>query len=757
MQDDSELSVRGPPNAEAAAASRKRARSADEPELVVVLDLDHTLLHASSALPSTEELTWARRNGEGGRAGDGDVFRVNIAPTQPATYWVKIRPGVPELLRELRERGLTLVFYTNAVQEYAKRLISCLDRDGTLAGEHVIWRESREGSELKSLALLAVRFGLDPARAVVVDDRLDVWSDGAEQIVRIKPFFWFTHGTPRVGQLAGGKGLELPPSAEEAQRFDDRETRYVDQLKQRLLDLAQALQVRRRDREAGRPLAPAYPDGDVAAALSGLRNGVFSGLAFCFSGVFAWEQGADGGAHQQHPLWRECERFGARCALTADRATHLILGFPRQTSKYNRMRARLRAGDAVHIVSLAWVIESLNTWSRLDEALFPVIVVPAQKPELELGGTNAMSRRALVDGQGQDKENLRSVQPKRQQQYAPVRQQVGAYHQAPPVASQQLQLQLQPQHQQPQRQLQPQQHQLHQLHWQPHQDQLQLQLPPQLLQPLQPQLQSQLPPQLLQLQLQSQLPPQQLQLQLHPQPQQLQSQVVVPTLVRQHNQQLQQQQLGLDIPADGEHQDQLQLQLPPQPQLLPQQLQLHPIPQQLQSQVVLQTLVRQQNQQLQQQQLGLDIPADGEHQDQLQLQLPPQPRLLPQQLQLHPLPQQLQSQVVLQTLLRQHNQQLQQQQLGLDIPADGEQQLDMLAEGEDKLKLNLLAFDDLQRELERPAIVEAQAVEFFSSWQEQPPPSGSPHELSQDRAQSTSRVVDDLVAAHEPSQQQPSQ
>jgi hypothetical protein len=342
--------------------SRKRPRQNDL-NLVLVLDLDHTLLHASNITPSLEELTEARVEGPPGPfgGGDGDVFRIDIAPTSPSTFWVKMRPGVGGMLRDLHELGYTLAVYTNATKEYAYRLLSCLDPEARYFGNRIITRDSNSGSEDKALRNLALRFDLHEDQMVVVDDRLDVWVDGAEQIVRIKPFFWFRDGTKRVGQLSAGKNRELPASAEEGSAFDDRKSRHMDLLKMRLINLAHVV---RFVRESGQELPPAQ--GEAAFALRLVRTQVLQNIAICFSGVFHQNL-----SNQQHPLWKEAERFGAKCVASIAQATHLIMEGSNTTAKYNDAMQLNVSRHVVHIVSLAWLIESLNEWRRLDEEDYP--------------------------------------------------------------------------------------------------------------------------------------------------------------------------------------------------------------------------------------------------------------------------------------------------------------------------------------------------------------------------------------------------
>ncbi len=65
-------------------------------------------------------------------------------------------------------------------------------------------------------------------------------------------------------------------------------------------------------RESGQELP--RDQGEAAFALRLVRTQVLQNIAICFSGVFHHNLAIL--ANQQHPLWKEGERFGAKCVTS---------------------------------------------------------------------------------------------------------------------------------------------------------------------------------------------------------------------------------------------------------------------------------------------------------------------------------------------------------------------------------------------------------------------------------------------------------
>mmetsp|Transcript_8481 Transcript_8481/g.26943 ORF Transcript_8481/g.26943 Transcript_8481/m.26943 type:complete len:646 (+) Transcript_8481:398-2335(+) len=250
--------------------------------------------------------------------------------------------------------GVQLAVYTNGIETYARQLVAGIDPTGKYFGDRVIYRPRLDSSEQKSLSTLIERFQIDPAKLIIVDDRLDVWDEPSKpMVVRIKPFFWFQEGTKKVLMMATRvKEISYPPSAEDTLRFDDNDNCHL------LTFLGRLQNVLGLQAQSGSPF--------ISEVLAQEKRKVLVGKVIAFSGVF--HQGMD---PSEQALWKEAERFGARCVNKMDETvTHLVIeGF--------NTTAKLKYAEAqnLHIVALAWLLESLNLWVALPESHFESAIV----------------------------------------------------------------------------------------------------------------------------------------------------------------------------------------------------------------------------------------------------------------------------------------------------------------------------------------------------------------------------------------------
>ncbi|KAI6674768.1 hypothetical protein NL676_002674 [Syzygium grande] len=120
-------------------------------KLHLVLDLDHTLLHAvrlSNLTPEEVERLKpeAARNAEGGPAsgGGGDLFFVGSETGEG--FITKLRPFVREFLREAHEM-FQLMVYTMGGRVYSSGTTKLLDPGGEYFSDRVITREDYARSE----------------------------------------------------------------------------------------------------------------------------------------------------------------------------------------------------------------------------------------------------------------------------------------------------------------------------------------------------------------------------------------------------------------------------------------------------------------------------------------------------------------------------------------------------------------------------------------------------------------------------------
>jgi FCP1-like phosphatase family protein len=161
-------------------------------KLALVLDLDHTLLHATAHSYHTPD-----------KMKDTKLLTI-IENGSKYYYYLQLRPHLEQFLEEVSNL-FQLTIYTHGTRKYAEGVARLIDPMGTLFGKRIVSRTDQPdlGAD-KSLGRL---FLGDWSMAVVVDDRDDVWK-GAQQshLITIMPFLHFEEGylQPESRTAAGG-------------------------------------------------------------------------------------------------------------------------------------------------------------------------------------------------------------------------------------------------------------------------------------------------------------------------------------------------------------------------------------------------------------------------------------------------------------------------------------------------------------------------------------------------------------------------
>ncbi|XP_030545899.1 RNA polymerase II C-terminal domain phosphatase-like 4 [Rhodamnia argentea] len=170
-------------------------------KLHLILDLDHTLLHAvrlSDLTPEEEErlVAEAERKAEFGPEGRGDIF-LDGSETGKG-FVIKLRPFVREFLRKADEL-FVLTVYTMGGRAYSSRVTKLLDPDREYFGDRVITREDCTLRGRKSLDVVLAK----ETNVLILDDKKTVWPDHAENLIAIEPFYYFSQGTEKRGVQPG--------------------------------------------------------------------------------------------------------------------------------------------------------------------------------------------------------------------------------------------------------------------------------------------------------------------------------------------------------------------------------------------------------------------------------------------------------------------------------------------------------------------------------------------------------------------------
>ena len=153
-------------------------------KLVLLLDLDHTLLHSSTATAV---------------APDG-VFRFQLEGDGPLTQrQTRLRPHVDNFLKNMNEL-FQLQICTQGIREYANKMAIFLDMDGHYFGDRIISREDI-GSLRSKTGVLDTLFPVGDHLVVIIDDQTKVWGS-APNVIGVKPYSFF--GQADVNHLNDG-------------------------------------------------------------------------------------------------------------------------------------------------------------------------------------------------------------------------------------------------------------------------------------------------------------------------------------------------------------------------------------------------------------------------------------------------------------------------------------------------------------------------------------------------------------------------
>ena len=327
----------------------ERAAMLSARKLVLVLDLDHTLLNSATVHEMTPTALKALevRYAEAARAAadpgaapdDAAADRRALAAATAETglhvlphigMWTKLRPGLAAFLAAAAER-YELYVYTMGARRYAWEMASLIDPLGTygLMQDRVIAKEDSTWSTIKSLDVV---LGSEET-VVIVDDTLAVWQRYADQVLvprryhffdssaqRPPPFRVRRHGAEDAGGDAGGArrggggsgggggGAAGRPLGVAVARGGGYPARAP--VARARADPRQLLRrARRRQRRRRRPAARAQGGGGGAAAHPRRRHGALHRSDHCTRGsrgeaprVAARRRPRRQGRHRRRPL-----------------------------------------------------------------------------------------------------------------------------------------------------------------------------------------------------------------------------------------------------------------------------------------------------------------------------------------------------------------------------------------------------------------------------------------------------------------------
>lgn len=189
-------------------------------KLSLVLDLDHTLVHASDDPRAVAVLDYSPPGADVGSIksfvlGPPPHVKLRSRQSSQCNMFVKLRPHLTEFLDRLSHR-FELSIYTMGSRPYADQVVGIIDPDKKLFRGRVTSREDFEEGQLNQKNLERL-FPCDVSMVLIVDDREDVWISGTGEffmpnLVRAKPYY-FWNGLSEVYDRASSSLNFMPVQA----------------------------------------------------------------------------------------------------------------------------------------------------------------------------------------------------------------------------------------------------------------------------------------------------------------------------------------------------------------------------------------------------------------------------------------------------------------------------------------------------------------------------------------------------------------
>lgn len=152
---------------------RDKANLLRNRKLILLCDLDQTLVHTSDRPPKPEE-------------DSAEIERYMINRTQ---FYTKIRPHAKDFIESLSKLyELSVVTYGHRI--YAHAIARILDPNSLYFGHRILSRNELLSEKYKSRNIKSI-FPRSDELIVIIDDRTDVWMH-LDSLIHVKPYTYFT-------------------------------------------------------------------------------------------------------------------------------------------------------------------------------------------------------------------------------------------------------------------------------------------------------------------------------------------------------------------------------------------------------------------------------------------------------------------------------------------------------------------------------------------------------------------------------------
>ncbi len=357
-------------------------------KLALVLDLDHTLLHATpspgNAKPSPSMLV----NGvyhlpieevitNNSLLEINQVKDANKSKSVIKHHIIKLRPHVEDFLAQANDIA-QLSIYTAGTRKYAEAVVKILDPSGKYFGGRIVSRTdilpNEKGGIEKSLENIFLN---DASMAVIIDDTENVWKgDQNCNLLLVKPFRHF-QGVPEVNnnpgqsssmvnvgpiiKLLGDRAgaIHSNPDTIISSDYDDQLLRCLEIVKK----IHSTFFTIVRD--------PSIKNPSVGSIISKMKKDILHGCVITFSYLIPKNETNP----ENHPLWQLAVMLGAQVTLdVCVRTTHLIT----TQTQTGKVLECVNRGN-IWILHPDWLLYCRWALSKAYESTFMLVSLPVDK------------------------------------------------------------------------------------------------------------------------------------------------------------------------------------------------------------------------------------------------------------------------------------------------------------------------------------------------------------------------------------------
>jgi RNA polymerase II subunit A-like phosphatase len=339
----------------------------NEKKLVLVLDIDHTLLHATN---DASMLSIYEKIIQQGIKLDSIHKITSIDPKTNIrfSHLIKFRPNLINFLNHMHQI-FELHIFTHGNRTYANSIKLLLDPEEKLFGNRVISRTEMADSQKKDLDHI---FPSDDRAIIILDDNIGVWHKHKSNVYHIVAYEFWRHCFGIQSEVNNAAGTKRSAQTE---KFEKEQAMI---LKQQSEQYSMSKMVYLEKRESDNQLFimenllqfvhdkffekyNQKQNVHVKDLMVESMSSILAGCKLLFSGILDKKK-----APEQNSLWRRAQRMGAQCTteMQSD-ITHVIAG-DNVTEKVRQARQM----PGVFIVHLSWLEESYRHFDRLNEADF---------------------------------------------------------------------------------------------------------------------------------------------------------------------------------------------------------------------------------------------------------------------------------------------------------------------------------------------------------------------------------------------------